>query len=51
MTILSSLAHQRARAVVIVTHDPRVLGYADRVVRMADGRMLAEAEQVGELVH
>ena len=51
MTILASLAHQRARAVVIVTHDPRVLGYADRVVRMADGRMLAEAEQIAELVH
>jgi putative ABC transport system ATP-binding protein len=51
MTILASLAHQRARALVIVTHDPRVLGYADRVVRMADGRMLAEAEQIAELVH
>jgi len=51
MTILSSLAHQRARAVVIVTHDPRVLGYADRVVRMADGRMIAESEQVEEVVH
>jgi putative ABC transport system ATP-binding protein len=51
MTILASLAHQRARAVVIVTHDPRVLGYADRVVRMADGRMLAEAEQFAEVVH
>jgi putative ABC transport system ATP-binding protein len=51
MTILASLAHQRARAVVIVTHDPRVLGYADRVVRMADGRMLAEAGQIAELVH
>ena len=51
MTILSSLAHQRSRAVVVVTHDPRVLGYADRVVRMADGRMLAEAEQIAELVH
>jgi len=51
MTILSSLAHQRSRAVVVVTHDPRVLGYADRVVRMADGRMLAEAEQFAEVVH
>jgi len=51
MTILSSLAHQRARAVVIVTHDPRVLGYADRVVRMADGRMIAESEQVEEVAH
>jgi len=51
MTILSSLAHQRARTVVIVTHDPRVLGYADRVVRMADGRMIAESEQVEEVAH
>jgi putative ABC transport system ATP-binding protein len=51
MTILSSLAHQRSRAVVVVTHDPRVLGYADRVVRMADGRMLVAAEQSTELVH
>ena len=50
MTILSSLAHQRSRAVVVVTHDPRVLGYADRVVRMADGRMLVAAEQSTELV-
>jgi ABC-type lipoprotein export system ATPase subunit len=37
--------------VVVVTHDPRVLGYADRVVRMADGRMLVAAEQSTELVH
>jgi putative ABC transport system ATP-binding protein len=50
MTILSALAHERARAVVIVTHDPRVLGYADRVVRIADGRIIAEAEQTAELV-
>ncbi|MGB7762667.1 MAG: ABC transporter ATP-binding protein [Bryobacteraceae bacterium] len=50
MTILESLAHQRARAVVIVTHDPRVLGYADRVVRMADGRMVGETEPAAELV-
>ena len=49
MTILSSLAHQLGRAVVIVTHDPRVLGYADRVVRMADGRIVSEAEPVEEL--
>jgi putative ABC transport system ATP-binding protein len=39
MEILSSLARQRERAVVIVTHDPRVLGYADRVVHIADGRI------------
>jgi putative ABC transport system ATP-binding protein len=49
MTILSSLAHQRARAVVVVTHDPRVLGYADRVVRIADGRIVVDADQLAEV--
>jgi len=50
MTILAGLAHERGRAVVIVTHDPRVLGYADRVARIADGRIAAAAEPA-ELVH
>lgn len=45
MEILSGLARQRDRAVVIVTHDSRVLHYADRIVRIADGRIVdAEAE-------
>jgi len=47
--ILSSLARERGRAVVIVTHDPRVVPYADRVVHIADGRIVAEP--VAELVH
>jgi putative ABC transport system ATP-binding protein len=40
--ILSGLAKDRNRAVVIVTHDPRVLDAADRVVRIEDGRIAAE---------
>jgi putative ABC transport system ATP-binding protein len=39
MEILSGMARERERAVVIVTHDPRVLNYADRVVHIADGRI------------
>jgi putative ABC transport system ATP-binding protein len=35
--IMSDLAHQRERAVVIVTHDSRVLNFADRIVRIEDG--------------
>ncbi len=27
------------RAVIVVTHDPRIYGFADRVVRMEDGRI------------
>ena len=39
MELLRSLARQDGRAVVIVTHDARTLAYADRVVRIADGRL------------
>ncbi len=39
MEMMRSLAHQRGRAVVIVTHDPRLLEFADRTVRLEDGRI------------
>ncbi|HEX5432780.1 MAG TPA: ABC transporter ATP-binding protein [Candidatus Angelobacter sp.] len=37
MQMLADLAHKRDRAVVIVTHDPRVLEFADRTIRIEDG--------------
>jgi putative ABC transport system ATP-binding protein len=40
MEILTGLARKRGRAVVVVTHDNRVLHYADRIVHIADGRMV-----------
>jgi len=49
MELLTSLARQRGRAVVVVTHDVRVLPYADRTVRMVDGR-IAESAQAEEMV-
>jgi putative ABC transport system ATP-binding protein len=39
MEMIRSLAHEKGRAVVIVTHDNRVLEYADRVVHIEDGRV------------
>lgn len=39
MTMLRDLAHQRGRAVVIVTHDNRVMEFADRIVHIEDGRV------------
>jgi putative ABC transport system ATP-binding protein len=39
MALMRTLAHERDRAVVIVTHDNRMLGYADRIVHIEDGRM------------
>lgn len=46
MEMLSQLAHEEGRAVVIVTHDPRVLSYGDRTVRIADGRIVEQPEGV-----
>lgn len=42
LEILSGLARTRGRAVVIVTHDPRVLEYCDRIVHIEDGRVGSE---------
>lgn len=36
------LAHEQRRAVVIVTHDPRLREFADRVVHIEDGRLREE---------
>ncbi len=37
--LLSKLPQERDAAVVIVTHDARVAGYADRVLAMRDGKL------------
>ena len=46
MELLRRLAHERGRTVAIVTHDNRVLGYGDRLVKMEDGRVTADQRQV-----
>jgi putative ABC transport system ATP-binding protein len=46
MALLQTLAHQRGRAVVIVSHDNRMLGYADRIVYIEDGRVVRHHEGV-----
>ena len=40
MDLLRSLARERDRTVVIVSHDSRMLGYADRIVTLEDGRIV-----------
>lgn len=37
MDILSAVAKSSERALVIVTHDPRIFGFADRIAHMDDG--------------
>ncbi len=45
MQLMRDLAHQRGRAVAIVTHDNRILDMGDRIVRIEDGR-IASTESV-----
>jgi putative ABC transport system ATP-binding protein len=44
--LLQRLAREQRCAVLMVTHDPRILDIADRLVRMEDGQ-LSEAEPMG----
>lgn len=46
MEMMTELAHQRGRAVVIVTHDSRVLKFADRIVKIEDGAIAPSLEEV-----
>jgi len=42
MKILADIAREQGRAVLIVTHDPRLLPFADRTVHIEDGRIVGE---------
>ncbi len=48
MGMLTTLAREENRAVVIVTHDDRVFKYADRIVHIEDGRIHEEESEAGE---
>ena len=42
MALLSAIARERGRAVLVVTHDPRLFGFADRIVHIEDGALSHE---------
>jgi putative ABC transport system ATP-binding protein len=42
MTVMAKIAEDPSRAVLVVTHDPRILPFADRIVRIEDGRIVGE---------
>ena len=45
MVLLADIAKRENRAVLAVTHDPRTLPYADRIVRIEDGLIVGEKRQ------
>jgi len=48
-SILSQVTKEYGRTVVMVTHDPRIAAYADRIIFLKDGRIVDETnlERVG----
>ena len=47
MRLLARTAKTTDRTVVVVTHDPRIFAFADRIARMDDGRIVAVEEGAG----
>ena len=46
MALLSEIAKDESRAVLAVTHDPRTHAFADRIVRIEDGKIIGDERQV-----
>jgi putative ABC transport system ATP-binding protein len=42
MALLAQIARDQSRGVLVVTHDPRILPFANRVVQIEDGRIVSE---------
>jgi putative ABC transport system ATP-binding protein len=46
MELLSDIAKDESRAVLAVTHDPRTHAYADRIIRIEDGKIIDDEHRV-----
>ncbi len=51
METLRTLATQTDRCVLVVTHDSRVFEFGDRMVKMEDGRVIAEGKTLEGNIH
>ena len=49
MTVLAEIAKDPARALFIVTHDPRIMPFADRILRIEDGRIVSDQPGGGHI--
>jgi len=50
LRILADAAHDDGKAVLVVTHDPRIVAFADRVINIEDGLLVERPSEEGELV-
>ena len=50
MKVLAQIAKDQARAVLVVTHDPRIVPFANRIVRIEDGRIVGEEKAAQEVI-
>lgn len=48
LELLSSLPRERGAGAIIVTHDPNVAGYADRVLSMRDGHLSSSPQSAAQ---
>jgi putative ABC transport system ATP-binding protein len=46
--LLCDLAHRDQRAVVMVTHDPRITSHADRIITLQDGQIVGARHSAGD---
>jgi len=42
MRLLKDTAHERGQAVLVVTHDPRIVPFADRIIHIEDGLLVEQ---------
>jgi putative ABC transport system ATP-binding protein len=49
MMVLAEIAKDPARALFIVTHDPRIMPFADRILRIEDGRIVSDQRGGGRV--
>jgi len=51
MRLLKEAAHERGQAVLVVTHDPRIVPFADRIVHIEDGLLVDRPTNEAEVLH
>jgi putative ABC transport system ATP-binding protein len=45
MTLLADIAKDAKRTLFIVTHDPRIMPFADRILRIEDGQIVGDQKR------